>query len=350
MREFEITKNEAGQRFDKYLLKLLKEAPSSFVHKMLRKKNIVLNGKKATGNEKLELGDQIKIFFTEDTFQKFKGGEGRLAETNDTFQNNEQNKNNEQNNLSKQNEQNQRMSVKIPEIIYEDEHLLIFNKPIDLLSQKAQKDDVSINELFIQYLRETKQITVEELQTFTPSICNRLDRNTSGLLICGKSLPALQTMNHLLTTRELHKFYQCLVMGHLEKDLLIKGFLQKDEKTNKVRIEKKPFGEASEIETSIRTVQKIGMFSLLEIGLITGKTHQIRAHLASIGHPILGDYKYGNKKTNDKLKEKYGISSQLLHSYRLVFPVMPEPFSYLSEKEFLAPLPKNFQKIMDNEK
>ena len=319
MQEIIVSANEAGQRFDKLLAKYLNEAPKSFLYKMLRKKNIVLNGKKATGNEMLAVGDSIKLFLADETIEKF--SKVQIQHTNTKLN-----------------------------IIYEDEHVLFINKPVGMLSQKATQKDESVVEHIISYMLDTKQLQESDLRKFKPSICNRLDRNTSGLLVAGKSLQGLQKMGELFKDRSLRKFYRCLVYGEVKERQYIKGFLEKDELTNKVTISEKPFGEALPIETEYEPIWSNGKITLLEVHLITGRTHQIRAHLASCNHPIIGDYKYGNKKVNDRYKDKYKLESQLLHAYRLELPQMEEPFLSLSEKQFVATIPKLFEKILKQEK
>lgn len=318
MQEIKITANEAGQRFDKMLAKYLNEAPKSFIYKMLRKKNIVLNGKKATGNEMLQAGDQVKLFLSDETISKF----SKLQ-----FQKTEANLN----------------------IIYEDTHVLMINKPAGMLSQKAEAKDVSLVEHLISYMLTTGQLTEADLRTFKPSICNRLDRNTSGLVVAGKSLLGLQRMGELFQKRTMRKFYRCLVDGVIEKERYIQGFLQKDEKTNKVMISQAETMDSVPIETEYRPIATNGSQTLLEVHLITGRTHQIRAHLASIGHPIVGDYKYGNRNLNHHYKQKYGLESQLLHAYRLEMPEMDGELKAMSNKEFVAPLPKLFTSILKAE-
>ena len=318
MQEIKITANEAGQRFDKMLAKYLNEAPKSFIYKMLRKKNIVLNGKKATGNEMLQAGDQVKFFLSDETISKF----SKLQ-----FQKTEANLN----------------------IIYEDTHVLMINKPAGMLSQKAEAKDVSLVEHLISYMLTTGQLTEADLRTFKPSICNRLDRNTSGLVVAGKSLLGLQRMGELFQKRTMRKFYRCLVDGVIEKERYIQGFLQKDEKTNKVMISHAETMDSVPIETEYRPIATNGSQTLLEVHLITGRTHQIRAHLASIGHPIVGDYKYGNRNLNHHYKQKYGLESQLLHAYRLEMPEMDGELKAMSNKEFVAPLPKLFTSILKAE-
>lgn len=328
MREFKINENEAGQRFDKYLKKLLGNAPGSFIYKMLRKKNITLNGKKADGTEKLNQGDDIKLFFSDETFEKFSGSGTPDSEFEALKV------------LSREFTSGKR---KLP-VVYEDKDVIFINKPTGMLSQKAKPEDISANEYILAYLIAKGELTESSFRTFRPSICNRLDRNTSGILICGKTYEGLKEMNALIKERRIGKFYRCIVTGSVNEKITLTGYLAKDEKTNKVTLRQASFPGASYIETSIVPIRQYqGGLSLLEIHLITGKTHQIRAHLASIGHPILGDYKYGNRKLNDR----YGIISQLLHAYRLEFPALPgdDPLAPLSGKVFTAPAPDSFSRI-----
>lgn len=344
MKEFSIGSNEAGQKLHKYLLKVLKNAPASFSYKMLRKKNIVLNDKKATGNEILQSGDKVTFYLADDTFEKFAGKVEPIQSIPKKEQDSTKHKKNTWN------------PNKVP-IVYEDEHILLYNKPVGMLSQKAKDGDYSINEYFIDHMLESGQLTKEQFRTFKPSICNRLDRNTSGLLICGKSMSGLQMMSSLLKDRTLHKYYRCIVIGEVKESFTLNGYLCKDEKTNKVTVKKEPFKGADEIHTSFEPVQvatielqgKEEVVSLLHVHLITGKTHQIRAHLASIGHPIVGDYKYGKGNVNDGFKKKYGVKSQLLHAFCLKFPNMEVPFEHLSQKNFTAQPPDVFAKILGGE-
>lgn len=323
MRELVVTKNEAGQRFDKYLLKYLNKAGTGFIYKMLRKKNIVLNDKKANGNEILSVEDNVKLYLSEDTIISFREDKkAGLA-------------NKSVNGLDKK-----------LDIIYEDDNVLLINKPCGILSQKAQKDDISINDIAVAYL--LKNNPGKEDTTFIPSICNRLDRNTTGIIVVGKSLIGLQTMSKLFKDRTIHKYYLALVDGVIKENSLISGFLTKDSKTNKVSISKIEKKESDYIETYYEPIKYFDNMTLLKVCLITGKTHQIRAHLSSIGHPILGDYKYGNNKLNETIKKKYKVKSQLLHSYILEFPRLDGELSNLSNKTFKAPIPKYWPISMED--
>lgn len=313
MRTVTITKNEAGQRLDKLLLKYLNLAGKSFIYKMLRKKNITLNGKKCDGSEKLLEGDEIKLFMSDETIDKFS-----------------------QNNVQKV----KKVSLSI---IYEDEHIMLINKPSGMLSQKATDTDESLVEYLIDYLLTKGDLTADTLKSFHPSVCNRLDRNTSGMVIAGKSLPGLQIMSEAIKSRTIDKYYLCVVKGVVQDARKISGYLLKDEKTNQVTVLKEEKNGALPIETEYVPLKTVDNFTLLEVKLITGRSHQIRAHLSSIGHPILGDYKYGDSSLNKEVLKKYGISSQMLHSYRLRMPEqLKNPLSYLSGKEFLAKPPKEF--------
>lgn len=217
-----------------------------------------------------------------------------------------------------------------------------------MLSQKAAPGDVSLVEHLTVYLLESGQITEEELQTFRPSVCNRLDRNTSGIVAAGKTLPALQALGEMFRERSIQKYYLCLVKGEVTEGCRIRGYLTKDRKRNTVSVKKEKEKDASVIETEYHPLASRAGVTLLEVHLITGKTHQIRAHLASQGHPIAGDYKYGDRAFNDKLKGQYGLSGQLLHSYRLCVPECGGALSGISGKEIKAPLPSLFRKICED--
>lgn len=316
-----ITEREAGQRFDKYLHKLLPEAGSGFLYKMLRKKNIVLNDKKADGSEKLTCGDTVSVYFSDETLSKFMG---------------------------EQKQQKINSGIDNVSVIYEDAHILIADKPAGMLTQKAALDDFSLNDWLINYMLVKNQISEPELKTFRPSACNRLDRNTSGLVLCAKSVQGAQMLSEALRLRSLHKYYMLYAKGSITEEKALEGYLVKDSKNNKVRLcpdER----EGDYICTRYVPIRRMGDKTLLEVELITGKSHQIRAHLAGIGHPLLGDYKYGDRGWNDVYRRKFQVKHQLLHAYRVVFGELGEPFGDISGKEFVAPLPEIFGRVGESD-
>lgn len=321
MRELTVKAGESGQRLDKYLAKYLKEAPKSFLYKMLRKKNITLNGRKADGSEKLRAEDCVRLFLAEETLEKFMGAQTEAHTCS-------------------------------LDVIYEDDHVLFINKPVGMLSQKADKKDISLVEYLTGYLLEKGALTREDLLTFHPSVCNRLDRNTSGIVAAGKTMAGLQTLSGAFKDRSLHKYYLALAAGRVEHPSYIKGYLWKNERTNKVTVTREPKKDALPIETRMRPLSYSGTgdCTLLEVELLTGRTHQIRSHLASIGHPIIGDAKYGSREVNEAYRKKYRVTSQLLHAWRIEMPSFEGELSYLSGLKLTAELPALFKKVIKGEK
>ena len=299
MKEFIIQKNEENQRFDKYLKKLLPNATTSFLYKMMRKKNIVLNKKKASGNEKLAAGDVIQIYLSDETFEKFHVDLEALKQEYESLK---------------------RLSLKGLKIVYEDAEMIVADKPHNMLSQKSKENDVSANEYLLGYMIRNGELSLEQFQTFRPSIVNRLDRNTTGLIVFGKTLESLQTLSEQVRTHALQKYYRTIIKGEWTEEVTLKGYLKKDEKQNKVTFFDTKTEDADYIETGVKPIKIENGMTLAEIHLVTGKTHQIRLHLASMGHPIIGDIKYGDEECNNLYYKKYGVKHQLLHAYRLEFP------------------------------
>lgn len=386
MREINVSTNEAGQRLDKLLRKYLKNATTSFIYKMLRKKNIVLNDKKAEGKEILNLGDSVKMYFSEETFATMTGRTGqyfgsaeknrearadataqctstssdytastgkRSAQTHRSGSSADTNSAQMRRGASSGNtsERREKRAFDVEgfrkHIVYEDENLLVLNKPSGWLSQSDASGLPSVNERCLQYLMATGALTEAQLQTFKPGIANRLDRNTSGLILFGKTLPALQALATLLRDRTMEKYYLAIVYGDIDHAQRIDGYLAKDERTNRVEIRPQPFPDAVEIHTAYEPLKRSAEYTVLKVHLITGKTHQIRAHLRAIGHPIIGDPKYGRKDANAYYRTHGGVKSQLLHAWELHFPEkLDGPLQKLAGQTITAAPPKDFRPFL----
>ncbi len=320
MQVLKVTSQDEGQRLDKFLGKFMPEAPKSFLYKMMRKKNIVINGKKAEGMERVAEGDEVKVFLSDATIEGFKHKTDLPDAEPDKL-----------------------------DIIFEDNDILVVNKPVGMLSQKADKDDISVVEYVNAYLK-TKTIRDRDYSVFNAGICNRLDRNTSGLIVAGKTVRGLQWMNSIFRERGLKKYYLCIVRGNINNAERLDGYLIKNENHNNVTITQYETEGSSRIITEYEPLQHGSLdgniYTLLKVHLVTGKAHQIRAHLKSTGHPVAGDAKYGHKDLYKTFRREFGLRHQLLHAWRLEFG----DFSSIPEKYhgivLEAPLPKEFKDIM----
>ncbi len=320
MQSFNVGKNEAGMRLDKLIERILPQAGKGFAYKMLRKKNIVLNGKKAEGNERLNEGDEVKFFLSDDTFSGFGGV---IAKSGD-----------KKSDVSENDKTGRDQSFDFASnIIYEDEDVILVNKPEGILSQKAVSEDISLNEYLLDHMVEKHGFDPAGPATFRPSICNRLDRNTSGIVCCGVSMKGLRALSQMFRERTVHKYYLALCKGEIKIADHRKAYLIKDEKTNKVTVSDKPSEGAETIETAWKPLKIKDGCTLLEVELFTGKSHQIRAQLAAVGYPIAGDNKYGDVIFNRTMRDRYKVKSQMLAAYRIVFPVT-EDLTGISGKEF----------------
>lgn len=367
MREVIISEREEGQRLDRYLEKYMPDAPKSFFYKMMRKKNIVLNGKKVSGSERIQTGDQIKLFLADETIEGFRSGK-KAQEVDLGAQHLSQAKRltngarqmpqakrptngAQQMPQAKRSEKGARQGKielqqgyydrNLPplQIVYEDAQFLVVNKPVGVLSQKADRNDRSIVEQITDYLADNAAD-----DTFRPGICNRLDRNTSGLIVAGKTVRALQDMNKRFKERTICKYYLCVVHGSVSKKQYLKGYLEKDSRTNKVTVRQQPGPNSVPIATEYLPLQQ-GVyqgesFTLLQVHLITGKSHQIRAHLASIGHPLVGDVKYSTKRASAFDREQLHQRVQLLHAWQLIFTAHGKEYVWKAE------LPDNFAQVL----
>lgn len=291
MKEIIITNNEEGQRLDRFLKKYLNKANVSFIQKMIRKKNIKLNDMKAEPEAVLKKDDIVTLYLSDDTIEKFREKK-TLLQTEIHFK-----------------------------TVYEDDNILVVNKPIGLSSQPDETSTLNLVDEIKIYL-DAKEENISF--TFKPAVCNRLDKNTSGLVIAAKNYDALKQTNKAIRERNIKKLYMAKVHGIISQDLELKDYLIKNEFKNMVQVVKEDTGNAKEIITKAHPLKTEGNFTWLEVEIETGRAHQIRAHLSSIGHPIAGDKKYG-KKDSEK--------QQVLHAYKLVFGGYEDNLAYLNGME-----------------
>ncbi|MGL5649945.1 MAG: RluA family pseudouridine synthase [Clostridium sp.] len=311
----EIGANEAGQRLDKFLRKLLKDVPLSAIFKALRKGDIRVNGKKQKEKYSLEIGDVVEVRYIQSK---------KATEVNDNFI---------------------KVDAKRMKISYEDENMLVVEKwPGVLVHPDSNKKIPTLTDYVLSYLNEKGAYLPEKEITFTPAPCNRLDRNTSGMVVFGKSFEGLKELNEIIREGKVKKYYNTIVKGKI-KDGLYKGYILKNEDANISKIFDKKVPDSKEISMEVKTIQTNGAFSFLEIDLITGRSHQIRAHLAHLGCPIIGDEKYGDRKMNSFFRSKFGLEFQFLYAYKLNFKKIDGKMEYLTDKIIVETLPPIFKKI-----
>ena len=302
---FHVNQSEAGQTLEKYVLKLLPSAPLSFIYKLFRKKDIKVNGHHEDKKFRINNDDEIAIYISDAQLEEF----------------------------SKEKEIEPSLLIK-DWIVYEDKNVLFVNKPRGLLVQKSAPNDESLDQLVIAYLMATNQYDPNKEKAFVPGPAHRLDRNTSGLVAFGKNHDSLELLFNLFKNHDLiNKHYLALVVGEVENEKgVVDAPLKKDEKRKMVTVAK----NGKTAKTVYKIIKKYEGYSLLDITLLTGRTHQIRVHMAYVNHPIVGDNKYGNFDVNKEFKQKYGFDDQFLHAYKMGFGDLPEPLSNLSRKEFTA--------------
>ncbi|MBF7096537.1 RluA family pseudouridine synthase [Alkalibacter mobilis] len=319
MRELVVTNNEEKQRIDRFLGKYMKNAPKSFIAKNIRKKNIKVNGNKVEPSYMLQAGDVIKMFLAEETIRKFS-----LDSTNgkESFKEN---------------------ILKSKNILFEDENILAVYKLPGILTHG---DDLSVVEIAVNYMKKQGSYDPEKELTFRPSCCNRLDKNTSGIVIVAKNNNTLIKINQLIRERNIKKYYIALIKGVIEEEIHLGGYIEKDKSKNISKITTYKTEHSKAVETHMKPLKCNGYYTLMEIDLITGRSHQIRAHLKSIGKPIIGDSKYGDEVENKLYYKKYGLKSQLLHNRSIS---IKDYYGAGKDLAIIAPLPELFDKIIKDQ-
>ena len=320
MKEFIINKNDSGQRVDKFIAKAVPKLPKSMMYKYIRTKRIKLNSKRCEISTKLSEGDVMQLYINDEFFEQGRQKYSFLNAPKDAF------------------------------IIYEDENIIICDKPSGLVvhDDESGSDDTLINRV-LRCLYERGEFDPDLENTFAPALCNRIDRNTQGLVICAKNAESLRLMNDIIKNREIEKEYLCVCIGIPEKkEDELKAFCIRDMNKKTVSVSDKPISSGKTMITRYKVIaqNKDKDLSLLRVRLITGRTHQIRAHMAHIGYPLLGDGKYGINKLN----REYNVKTQALCSYSLRFRAKDDMgiLSYLGGKEFTAKEPWFVQKFFGN--
>ncbi len=307
MQKITINKNDAGQRIDKYLTKSFKNLPASLMYKYIRKKRIKLNGKRCEISSRLSEGDIIELYINDEFFEKSEKQYDFLKAPN-----------------------------KI-DILYEDSNILLLDKKPGLIVHPDENYHFdSLISRVTHYLYDKHEFNPEKENSFAPALVNRIDRNTGGIVIAAKNAESLRILNQKMKNRELKKIYLCIVHGTLKnKAGVLSAYLDKNEKQNRVYISSNKKEGLKHIKTKYKVLKEYGKFSLVEVELLTGRTHQIRAHFAFIGHPLLGDGKYGTNELNKGTGFKY----QALYSYKLIFNFTTPAglLEYLNGKEITAP-------------
>lgn len=302
MIEITINKNDANQRFDRFLRKYFSNAPLSLIQKNIRKKNFKINGKRATADMFVKEADVVNMYISDSDYNKWVRKIDYKASDFDL------------------------------DIVYEDENIIILDKKSGLLIHSSNPKEYGNNlvDQMISYLLKTKKVDSRD-KTFTPAVVNRLDRNTEGLVIGAKNAMALRNLNKAIRENKISKYYLTIVKGDIKEEFTIDTYISKNENKNKV----KQSDKGSRIITKFRPIESNGSFSLIECELLSGKTHQIRYSLKKNKTPIIGDSKYGNKDINNMLFDKLAIKNQVLLAYKLKFGEI-EGLEYLKDREFLS--------------
>ena len=304
MREIKITEKEAGLDILKFASRILNDAPRSLIYKFIRNKNIELNGRKCSGQDILRSGDTVSFFLSDETYDKFHTLDASPEDVSPA-------------------------ALETSRIIYEDDDFIFYDKPAGLRVQSDSSGKQSLNDMLISYVGTT--------EAFKPSICNRLDTNTSGIVLCGKSYEGLETLNRAIRERRIRKYYRGIAAGFIKGDKHLVSFLDDSDKDNIVAVSDTPKHGFKEVITDVRVIAKGRLATYAEFELITGRKHQIRAQLAHMGHPLVGDMKYGEKKPGLGFAKR-----QMLHAYRVELPS-----DILFGMTVFAPIPSDMEECME---
>lgn len=314
MKRITITKQDEGQTVYKFIKKHLSGAPLSFIEKLFRLKDVKVNKKRVNKNYVILENDELEIYLNDQQYEEFTT-------------------------VKEEVKLKQR-----PVVVYEDDNILIVNKPSGLLVHGDKNEKrITLTNIVLSYLADKNEYSFNS-NTFTPSLAHRIDRNTSGLVVFGKNIKALQALEDIFKDHEqINKSYYALVSGHLNQSGTIDKPLLKDEENALVKVS--PNGKRA--ITKYQVVEKFNNCSLVDVKLLTGRTHQIRVHFASINHPLLGDSKYGDFNLNKQFDKKYHYTGQFLHAYKLEFNKIDGFLSYLSNKIFVCELGKKESLILE---
>lgn len=319
MIKIKINENDGNQRLDRFLKKYLENAPLSMIYKMIRK-DIKVNGKRCKNEMILQLDDEVSIYLSDQDIEQFQRKKTR-SKVKKQFM-----------------------------VTYEDENIIVVEKPFGLLTHgdSTEKKNHLANQV-CDYLIDRGEYNPRVEKTFSPASVNRLDRNTTGLVLFGKNSSTLQQLNQMIREKDkISKFYMTIVKGRISEPMVLKDKMEKDHEENKVTVLPLDSEDGKLMETWVRPLLYGNGYTLIEVEIITGRTHQIRAHLAEIGHPVIGDTKYGDRRVNEKMRYEFGLSTQLLHAYKLKFNKCSGNLQYLEGKEIVAPIPADFERIKNN--